>query len=458
MEHNLDIVDELFKTLKALQPLKPEDQARLDKKFRLEFNYNSNHIEGNTLTYGETELLLMFDDTKGNHSMREYEEMKAHDLAYHMIEQWAEDSEHPLTEQTIKELNEIILVRPYWKEAITPDGQNTRRQIKVGNYKEFPNSVRLQNGEMFDYASPIETPILMRELIDWYQEHLDSLNPIALATILHYKFVCIHPFDDGNGRVARLIMNYVFIKSGYPPVIIKSADKNNYLRALRRADVGEHEYILDYVAEQLQWSLKTAIKAAKGELLEENHDFKKELELIKRKASTKVIAKSPKIAYDSFHSIQNTIWVAVLDTLTHFDALFNETRDSCTFNSLPEIFEKKSILNLNAGLIAFDLLNQTDKPKELKIFGHNVYDSDVRTLRWRHNMYGLNGADVATNVVISLMVTFSNLEYKVRLEAGTTVVYEINRRYKDSFQSADIDKITDALKKCLIEFIKTKID
>jgi Fic family protein len=88
-------------------------------------------------------LLLLFDDTKGNHTLREYEEMKAHDVAWQLVEEWAKDAERPLTEQNIKNLNEVILVRPFWKEAITSDGQATRRQIKVGDYKAHPNSVRL---------------------------------------------------------------------------------------------------------------------------------------------------------------------------------------------------------------------------------------------------------------------------------------------------------------------------
>lgn len=94
--------------LNALQPMNPDYQRKLDKKFRLEFNYNSNHIEGNTLTYSETELLLIFDDTKGNHTLWEYEEMKAQDVAYQLIHDWAKDTERPLSEQYIKNLNEIL--------------------------------------------------------------------------------------------------------------------------------------------------------------------------------------------------------------------------------------------------------------------------------------------------------------------------------------------------------------
>src|SRR6218665_3708554 len=124
MQNAISKIDELHAALKKLLPMKPDLQAKLDKKFRLEFNYNSNHIEGNTLTYSETELLLFFDQTQGNRTYREYEEMR-------LVKEWAADKERPLTETNIKNLNEVILAKPFWKDAITPDGQKTRRQIKV---------------------------------------------------------------------------------------------------------------------------------------------------------------------------------------------------------------------------------------------------------------------------------------------------------------------------------------
>src|SRR4030095_11207546 len=97
---------------------------------------------------------------------RDYEEMKASDVALEMIEQLSDDKEHPLTESFIKNLNEVLLVKPYWKDAVTPDGQSTRKKITIGDYKKQPNSVILSNGEIFEYASPAETPQLMTELID----------------------------------------------------------------------------------------------------------------------------------------------------------------------------------------------------------------------------------------------------------------------------------------------------
>ena len=268
-------------------PMVEVDQKRLDEKLRLEFNFNSNHLEGNTLTYQETKELLIKDITGiKEHTFRELDEMKAHDVALLMVKDWSVESEsRPLTEQSIKNLNKVILIKPFWKDAITPEGQHTKRQIQVGDYKSFPNSVQLENGELFEYATPSDTPILMGELMDWYRNQIsiNELPTIAIAALFHYKLVKIHPFDDGNGRLARLLMNYILFCYKLPPVVIKSADKKNYLRALQKADAGDLEAFVEYIAEQFIWSLELSIQAALGEKLEEADDLDKQIELLKRK-------------------------------------------------------------------------------------------------------------------------------------------------------------------------------
>ena len=105
----------------------------MDKKIRLEFNYNSNHIEGNTLTYGETELLLIFDKTTGNHELREYEEMKSHDVAFELIKELAFDKEWPLSEMAIKNLHEYCLYARFGK----------MRKHRMANYKTINQSWKL---------------------------------------------------------------------------------------------------------------------------------------------------------------------------------------------------------------------------------------------------------------------------------------------------------------------------
>jgi hypothetical protein len=127
--------------------------------------------------------------------------------------------------------------------------------------------------------------------MQWFHIALETsdLEPLLIAAKLHYDFVYIHPFDDGNGRISRLLMNYVFLRYDLPPVIIKSKDKAGYLRALNRADLGDFEAFADYIAEQACWSLELCVKAAKGESVEEEDDLDKEIEVLNKRLKEKVI-------------------------------------------------------------------------------------------------------------------------------------------------------------------------
>ncbi len=351
MDETLQKIDNLRSILDKLLPLKPDWQKKLDEKFRLEFNYNSNHLEGNTLTYGETKLLLLFDGAKGNHTFREYEEMKAHDVALQLIKEWAADAERPLTETEIKALNEIILVKPFWKDALTPEGRKTKRKIKVGAYKESPNSVRLSNGEIFEYASVTDTPMLMEELMKWYQEEVkkNELHVVALASLLHYKFVRIHPFDDGNGRISRLLMNYVLYKNNFPPVVIKSTDKKNYLSALNAADSGDIHSFIRYIANQVIWSLELSIRAAKGENINDADDLDKEIAVWKKQT----VHKSPQLAH------RNNQWV--YEIYTHgIREMFEKFLHK--LEQFYELFENtNSFLNVNDAIISDNFEDVSDE-------------------------------------------------------------------------------------------------
>lgn len=447
MNSTIERIEHLRKELQSLLPMKAEDQQRLDKKFRLEFNYNSNHIEGNTLTYGETALLLLYDDTKGNHTFREYEEMKSHDVAFEMVKEWAREKERPLTESQIKNLNEIILVRPFWKDAITEEGQNTRRQIKIGEYKKYPNSVRLQNGEMFHYASPTDTPIKMGELIEWYrlEEEKGEVHPVQLAALLHYNFVRIHPFDDGNGRISRLLMNYVLLKNDLPPVIIKSEDKRNYLQALHLADVGDLNAFVDYVAEQVLWSLEISEKAARGESVDEDGDLDKKLSLLKKELKNKS-EDEIKVRYgkDSVKFVISEVLVPITlrweEELKKFDSLFLDRDVKIYHNLVKEI-----------------LYNNFDN-----IYPDEIYESVLRNfhgfskqLKVACFFYGLRNID---NEAIlqsdSLTISFHQNAYEVIWNQPGKI---INRLYHQRLSEGELNEITVSLSNSLLNKIEDVI-
>jgi Fic family protein len=329
VESFLAQLDNLKGSWLSLQPLTAENERRLKQKFRLEWNFNSNHIEGNTLTYGETELLLIQGQTVGGHSIREYEEMKAHDVAVEYLGQLARE-ERVIGETDIRDLNKIILKEPFWKEAETLDGKSTRKQVIPGEYKGLPNNVRTPTGEIFEFAKPADTPSRMRDLISRLREELSNptLHALEIAAKLHHDFLLIHPFDDGNGRVGRLLVNYVLLRAGFPPLIIKAADKANYLAALRLADVGRLEALTDYLGRQLEWSLNLSLRAAKGESLEEPTDIEKEIAIFIREQQDnrlEVKKRSPETLHELYTSGWEHLFSTFEEKMRKLSPLFSET-------------------------------------------------------------------------------------------------------------------------------------
>ena len=292
----------LFNEWQALQPLDVDNQKRLDTKFMLEFNYNSNHIEGNTLTYGQTISLLIHGKVDGSAPMRDYEEMKAHQAALEMVKVEASESERPLIEASIRQIHQIMLKEDYIVYE-NRGGKQIQYTVHAGQYKTRPNSVKTVTGEIFEYASPEETKALMTDLVEWYNnaEKEARMSPLEMAALFHYRYIRIHPFEDGNGRMARLLVNYILAKHGYPMIVVQESDRDGYLSALRQCDAntglvpadGAHAEIeqitplVDYLEKCLERALVISIKAAKGENIEEEDDMQKKLAILARNAQAK---------------------------------------------------------------------------------------------------------------------------------------------------------------------------
>lgn len=230
-------IEQAIEKWQSLQPLSHNDEMRLNRKFMLDFNYNSNHIEGNTLTYGQTEILLLLGRVIGDAPMKDFEEMKAHNVGLNMMEIEAQDAK-PLTETFIRQLHQTLLREDYTVYRELPGDVQTSYIVHAGCYKTRPNSVITVTGERFEYASPEETPALMADLVAWFnaEEHSGQYTPAELAAVFHYRYIRIHPFEDGNGRIARLLVNYILLRQGYPMVVVLSAKKQSYLKALGAAD------------------------------------------------------------------------------------------------------------------------------------------------------------------------------------------------------------------------------
>ena len=235
----MDKVQNIMKRWNALQPLSERDQEMLSRRFTIDFNYNSNHIEGNTLTYGQTEILLLFGKIVGEAEVRDVQEMTASNVGLKMMKEEALLRDIPLTQNFIRTLHKTLLREDYTVYRNIPGGETTSYVIHAGQYKTRPNSVITRYGDRFEYASPEETPALMTDLVNWYNEaeQSEKYTPVELAAIFHYRYIRIHPFEDGNGRMARMMANYILIRHGYPMIVVRSRKKNEYLEALHKTDL-----------------------------------------------------------------------------------------------------------------------------------------------------------------------------------------------------------------------------
>ncbi len=279
----LDEIERLKKELDALRPLPPDVTGRIGQKLRIEWNYHSNAIEGNSLTLGETRSLILHGLTAHGKPLRDHVDIEGHDEAVKAIED-AVKSNEAFNQVFIRNLHTMLLKEPYETDAETRDGLRRKHRIAIGDYKTQPNNVRTSTGETYHFTPPEQVQSAMSDLVDWYRKKEDEgEHPIIMAATFHYRFVRIHPFDDGNGRMARLLMNMILIKHGYTVALIPREERGEYINTLERADQNEEltEFIT-YIAACCKYSLNLHLRAARGEDIEDAEDIDKEIALFKR--------------------------------------------------------------------------------------------------------------------------------------------------------------------------------
>ena len=284
MSDILQRIDRLKRELDSLRPLPPEVVERIGQKLRIETNYHSNAIEGNSLTLGETRSLILHGLTAHGKPMRDHLDIEGHNEAIKAVEHAVTGEPEELTESFIRDLHAILLKEPYEVPAQTPDGQPTRRRIEIGTYKSAPNNVRTSTGEIYYFTPPDQTMPAMNDLMAWYvSRESEGEHPVVLAASFHYRFVRIHPFDDGNGRMARLLMNTILIRHGYTVAIVRREDRDRYIRELERADQTDNlARFVEYVASCCEYALELHLKAARGEPIEDAEDIDREIALFKQ--------------------------------------------------------------------------------------------------------------------------------------------------------------------------------
>lgn len=229
--------------LRRARPLAASIVRKLEEQFSIEMTYNSNAIEGNKLTLRETELVLNQGITIKGKSLKDHLEAKNHYEAIEFLYELVKtDRRQTLSENTLRSL-QSLLVKGTEKSAGT---------YRTGNV--------IITGAKHSPPDAHEIPHLMRSFVVWLGSHQDKYHPIEFAALAHHKLAHIHPFFDGNGRTARMLMNLILFQRGYPLVIILKNDRKKYYEALSKADSGNFQAIVALVAQAVERSLNIYLK------------------------------------------------------------------------------------------------------------------------------------------------------------------------------------------------------
>lgn len=255
----LEAIDAAQAKVNAQKPLQTAIWTTIQEKLRIEWTYDSNALEGSTLTRGETYFFLREGLTVEGKPFKDFLDARNHAEAIDYLYQIVKD-ERPMTPGLMKEINKLLLSGITHTEAIDALGQKAQKPAPPGEYKRLPNHVLQADGTIHRYTEPVHVAAEMEELFKWIQAALPHQHPVIVAAVAHYNFVRIHPFDDGNGRGARILMNLVFIKKQYAPAIIKTEQRRAYLEALSVADAGNLGPFTELVARSLLNTQKIILK------------------------------------------------------------------------------------------------------------------------------------------------------------------------------------------------------
>lgn len=243
MKNTLISLEEKKLRLDNYRPFSADLETNQHEWFKIELTYTSNAIEGNTLSRAETALVVEKGLTVEGKTLREHLEAVNHAGAFDWIIQKANDNKQNITENLILDLHRLILQKI--------------DETNAGRYRAIP--VRIA-GSTVIMPNAMKVPELMDEFISWLHNNHD--HPIAIATDAHFKLVSIHPFVDGNGRTARLLMNLLLIQAGYPPAIISKENRRRYINSIEKAQLGGS--LSDYyslIYESIDYSLDIYLNA-----------------------------------------------------------------------------------------------------------------------------------------------------------------------------------------------------
>jgi Fic family protein len=241
--------------LDSLRPLSKSLVKKLKEQVIIEWTYNSNAIEGTSLTLKETELVIEHGLTIKGKPLKEHFEAVNHKEAILFLEELIKKEKFKINSLLIRQIHQLIL-----------------KNIDKENAGKFRETKVQITGSGYLPPMPSELPVKMKQFEYWLNNKKNKINYLDYTAITHFKLVDIHPFIDGNGRTARLLMNLILMVKGYPPTIILKSDRAVYYRTLEMAHKGELKPFIDFIGRNIEralvWYLDAVLPEKKKSLVE----------------------------------------------------------------------------------------------------------------------------------------------------------------------------------------------
>lgn len=242
-ENKFREIDRIKKEIDNRRPFKSEMLEKIKEYYRIGLTYSSNALEGNSLTETETKIVLEDGITIGGKPLKDHYEAMGHSEAYTYLFELVKNKQ--IKGKDILELHRLFYYRIDSKNA----GVYRKEKVIITGTKFIP-------------PAPPEIPTLMKKLVSSIPEMREKYHPVEVAALLHKELVTIHPFTDGNGRTARLLMNLVLLQDGYAITIIPPILRNDYIESLKKAQTGEKSNVqfVNFISSMVYESMKDYIR------------------------------------------------------------------------------------------------------------------------------------------------------------------------------------------------------
>lgn len=409
-------IDELIEKAELYGKLSSDQLNKLHHKFRLEWNYNSNSMEGNTLTVAETRHVMAGVVGGAIKPMKDVLEVKGHDEVISDILRIGK-AELRLSEKRIREIHIAIMYE-----------DNPQLKEKIGNWKTEANEIINLKGEKYLFVLPEEVPEQIHDLLNRTNAAIDRLergqkdtpHPIDIALNFHIEYLNIHPFYDGNGRTARILSNLILVALGYPPFWITDQEREVYYRYI--ADIqcygGKKEDLFTFLGGLILRSQQLINDVQAGKSIEEADDIDKEIELLKRELKAKEQleenTKLDKVIQKNYTEEIEPLFRIVEKNLKKYTELF----ESITF-SYSYVF-KSVITKELSGFVSNSTYTTVEMGIDLEKTSSMVeWWRDIHCIKLELGLEKLRLIKIDELIDVELVCMFSSSGYEINVDKNT---------------------------------------